>query len=98
MMTINPPGIRCPIDLFPRQEEEIKRLTQAINGVATTTKKIPYAESLIETVQVLLACEEYSETSLDCQLCRQISLLRRRTFCLVMKAGRMDEHRRHLSE
>ena len=91
------PNIDCPIALFPRQEEAMERLTQAINGVSTAAQKLPYAESLVETVNVLLACEEYDETSLDCQLCRQISQLRLSTFSLVIKAGRLDERRRRSS-
>ena len=88
------PNIDCPIELFPKQEEEITRLTQAVNGAPTAAQKLPYAESLVETVNVLLACEAYAETSLDCQLCRQISALRHQTFSLVIKAGQLDLRRR----
>jgi hypothetical protein len=87
-------NIHCPIDLFPRQETEVSRLTQAINQARTAADKAPWAEAMIETVDVLLACEAYDERSMDCRLCRQFSQLRRKTAEVVVKAGRLDERRR----
>ena len=82
-------SIRCPVGLFPRQEEEIGRLTQEINQARTAAEKAPWAQALIETVDVLLACEQYDEGSMDCRLCRNFSELRRKTAALVIKAGRL---------
>lgn len=82
-------SIRCPIGLFPRQEEEIARLTREINQAQTAAEKAPWAQTLIETVDVLLACEQYDERSIDCRLCRDFSELRRKTAALVVKAGRL---------
>jgi hypothetical protein len=87
-------GIQCPIDLFPRQEQEVIRLTQAINQACTASLKVPYAQALIEVVAVLLACESYDETSVDCNLCRQFSQLRYKTTSLIVKAGQLDESRK----
>jgi len=87
-------SIHCPIGLFPRQEEEIARLTQEINQARTAAEKAPWAQALIEAVDVLLACEQYDEESLDCRLCRNFSELRRKTAALVIKAGRLDDRRR----
>jgi hypothetical protein len=87
-------NIHCPIDLFPRQETEVSRLTEAINQARTAAGKVPFAEAMIETVHMLLACEAYDEGSMDCRLCRQFSQLRRKTAEVVVKAGRLDERRR----
>ena len=86
-------SIHCPIGLFPRQEEEIARLTQAINQARTAAEKAPWAQALIETVDVLLACEQYDEGSMDCRLCRNFSELRRKTAALVVEAGRLEDRR-----
>lgn len=82
--------IQCPIDLFSRQEEEIAHLTRAINQARTTDQKAPWAQELIEAVDVLLACEQYDQGSLDCRLCRNFSELRRKTAALVVKAMRLN--------
>ncbi|MBI3362510.1 MAG: hypothetical protein HY023_15520 [Chloroflexi bacterium] len=89
-----PTGIRCPIDLFPRQEAEIARLTQAINQAPTAAEKAPVAQAMIEVVDVLLACEQFDEQSTDCRLCRNFSQLRRKTADLIVKAGRLANSRR----
>jgi hypothetical protein len=82
--------INCPIDLFPRQEAEIARLTEAINAARTAEAKAPAAEALLEAVNVLLACEVYDEARLDCRLCRNFSELRAKTAGLVLQAGRLS--------
>lgn len=87
-------SIHCPIGLFPRQEEEITRFTQEINQARTAAEKAPWAQTLIEAVEVLLACEQYDEESLDCRLCHNFSELRRKTAALVIKAGHLDDRRR----
>jgi hypothetical protein len=86
-------SIQCPIGLFRRQEEEINRLAQEINQARTAAEKAPWAQALMEEVDVLLACEQYDEQSLDCRLCRNFSELRRKTAALVVKAGRLDVKR-----
>lgn len=86
-------SIHCPIGLFPRQEEEIARLTHEINQARTAAEKAPWAQALIEAVDVLLACEQYDGGSMDCRLCRNFSELRRKTAALVVKAGRLDVKR-----
>ena len=82
-------SIQCPIGLFRGQEEEINRVTQEINQARTAGEKAPWAQALIETVDVLLTCEQYDEGSMDCRLCRNFSELRRKTAALVIKAGRL---------
>jgi Mor family transcriptional regulator len=82
--------IQCPIDLFPGQEEEIAHLTRAINQARTVDQKAPWAQALFEAVEVLLACEQYDQGSLDCRLCRNFAELRRKTAALVIKAMRLS--------
>lgn len=87
-------SLDCPIDLFPRQEAEITRLTDSINQAPTAAEKAPWAQTLMEVVEILLDCQAYDEGGLNCRLCRQFSQLRRKTAELVVKAGRLDERRR----
>jgi hypothetical protein len=93
MKTNNQANIHCPIDLFPKQEDEINRLSQVVNLVQGAAQKAPYAQALIETVNVLLACKSYDENGLDCQLCRNFSQLRLKVYSLVVKAGHIDDRR-----
>jgi len=79
--------IQCPIDLVPKQEAEVARLTRAINRAPTAAEKSPWAQDLIKAVDVLLACEQYDQESQDCHLCRNFSQLRRKTAALVVKVG-----------
>ncbi|MBL7183775.1 MAG: hypothetical protein ISS50_04920 [Anaerolineae bacterium] len=79
-------GIRCP--RFSAQERICVGLTEQINAARTAVEKAARAEDLIEVVQELLDCEEYEEEeSLDCQYCRNVSLLRKKTAELVRKAS-----------
>lgn len=86
--------ISCPIGLFPRQEAEVEILTRSINQASGAAQKMPYAQSLIEVVDILLACESFSPDSEDCHFCRNFSELRRKTAALVVKAGQLDQRRR----
>ena len=98
-MNKNPQAnIHCPIDLFPKQEGEIGRLTQTINQVQGAAQKAPYALAMIDAVEVLLACQSYDQENLNCRLCRNISELRFKTYSLVAKAGRLDDSRRRSVE
>ncbi len=83
--------INCPIDLFSEQEEAIERLTQAINEAPSTEEKGARAQELLDAVNVLLDCEHYDETNKNCQLCREIAELRRKTAKLVIKASQLGE-------
>lgn len=82
-------GIQCPIDLFPKQEAEIERLTAAINRAPTAAEKAPVAQELLEAVDVLLACERYDAKDPNCRLCRNFSTLRKKTGTLIVKAARL---------
>jgi hypothetical protein len=85
--------INCPINLYSRQEEKIQRLTESINNAKSAAQKLPYAEALIEEVEVLLSCESFSEQNSNCQYCQNIAKLRKKTANLVIKAGRIEKRR-----
>lgn len=82
--------INCPIDLFPRQEAEIARLTEALNAARTAEAKAPPATAMLEAVNVLLACRACDEAIVDCRLCQNFSRLRAKTAGLILKAGRLS--------
>lgn len=86
-------GIHCPIGLFSKKEDEIVRLTGKINQARTAADKCPWAQALMESVQVLLTCEHYDEKLTDCNLCRGVSELRYKTAELVVKAGHLHSRR-----
>jgi hypothetical protein len=86
-------SIQCPIGLFRRQEEEINRLAQEINQARTAAEKVPWAQAMMEAVDVLLACEQYDKGSIDCSICRNFSELGHKTAALIVKAGRLDVKR-----
>lgn len=88
-MTGNRPSIRCPIGLFAEQENEISRLTLAINEAQTVGDKAPWAHELIQAVDVLLACEAYDESSSHCRLCRHFAELRGKAAGLVIRVGKL---------
>lgn len=83
--------IDCPVELFSEQEPKIERLTQAINQASSPEEKGTHAQDLLDAVNVLLDCEHYDETNENCQICRAIAKLRRKTARLVVKASHLDE-------
>jgi hypothetical protein len=84
-------SICCPIDLFPKKEAKIERLTEAINRAPTAAEKAPLAQDLIDVVDVLLACEAYDEENVNCRLCQNFSKLRRKTATLILKARGLEQ-------
>jgi hypothetical protein len=83
-------SILCPIDLFPQQEAEISRLTEAINQARTAAEKAPFAQALVEVAGVLLACNYHDQESMDCRLCRNLAGVRQRTAGLIVQVGRLS--------
>ncbi|MDP3787440.1 MAG: hypothetical protein Q8R05_07885, partial [Candidatus Omnitrophota bacterium] len=69
--------INCAI--FQKQEAVAKDITGKINATEGVTGKAFFAEELRKEVDVLLSCQDYKDTSLDCQNCRFIATLRKRT-------------------
>jgi hypothetical protein len=80
--------IECPIGLFGPQEVKIEALTKSLNAAPTLLEKAPFAQELMEEAGVLLACQSYDPTNVNCGLCRGFSELRMQTANLVMKMAR----------
>jgi hypothetical protein len=83
-MTPEQTGIRCA--KFQAQESLIAGLTHQINAAKTGTEKASEAKRLMEAVEVLLSCDDYSNKTPDCQYCRGFSQLRQKSAELILKA------------
>lgn len=79
------PQIDCPIDLFPKQEEKIRDLTQGINEAKRIRQKAELARALLAEVEVLLRCSAYDEGNGSCVSCQAISGVLRRTATLILE-------------
>ena len=77
----------CPV--FQKQESVIKDITNKINTIRGVTEKAVFAEELRKEVDVLLSCQDYKDTSLDCKNCRFIANLRKKTADLIIKAKKL---------
>ncbi len=83
--------IKCPIGLFHRVEIEVKDITQAMNTSSNAQEKAKFAEELRQVVTPLLNCTAYEASNINCQLCRQFSLLRDRTAALVCNVSQRNQ-------
>lgn len=79
--------IKCPLDVFDAQEENILRLTDAINKAPTITEKGDLANNLMEATEKLLTCPGQAE-NFNCKLCREFSRLRGNTAALIVSTVR----------
>ena len=57
--------ISCQV--FQKQEAVIKDITNKINAIEGVTGKAVFAEELRKEVDVLLSCQDYKDTSLNCK-------------------------------
>ena len=79
--------ISCRV--FQKQEAVAKDITNKINAIEGVTGKAVFAEELRKEVDVLLSCQDYKDTSLDCKNCHFIAALRRKTTNLIVKAKKL---------
>jgi len=79
--------ISCPT--FQKQEPAIEDITAKINRAKGVLEKAEFAEELQKEVDVLLSCPGFDSKSLDCENCRLIANLRKRTVGLIMKAKKL---------
>ena len=79
--------ISCPI--FQKQESVIKDITNKVNTIRGVTGKAVFAEELRKEVDVLLSCQDYKDTSLDCQNCHFIANLRKKTADIIIKTKKL---------
>jgi len=83
-MTAEQTGIKCA--KFQAQENVITGLTVQINAAKTGTEKASEAKRLMEAVEVLLSCDDYSDRPPDCRYCRSFSQLRQKSAGMIVKA------------
>ncbi|MBU4345754.1 MAG: hypothetical protein KKH29_00320 [Candidatus Omnitrophica bacterium] len=79
--------ISCPV--FQKQETAIKDITDKINKTERVQEKVRFAQELQKEVDVLLSCPDYKSESLDCESCRFLGELRKRTAELIIKAKKL---------
>lgn len=79
--------INCPT--FQKQEPVIEEITAKINRAKDVLEKAEFAQKLQEEVDVLLSCPDYDEKSTDCNNCRFIANVRKKTADLVIKARKL---------
>lgn len=75
-------GITC--GKFQTRESICATLTEQVNAAQSIGEKAAKAKELIEVAEELLACEEYEEASQECNYCRDLSLLRKKTATLIL--------------
>ena len=79
--------INCPT--FQKQETVAKDITNKINAIEGVIGEAVFAEELRKEMDVLLSCQDYKDTSLDCKNCHFIAALRRKTTDLIIKAKKL---------
>jgi len=79
--------ITCSI--FQKQEPAIADITAKINSAKGVLEKAEFAEELQQEVNVLLSCPDYNQESTDCNNCRFIANVRKKTADLIIKAKKL---------
>ena len=72
-------GVHCPIGLYEKHDDEITRLTQAINRSSTAVELARAAYDLRKHASVLLKCRAYDDNNVNCRICRDLSVWREKT-------------------
>ena len=80
-------SISCPI--FQKQEAVIKDITAKINATQGVAAKAVFAKELQKEVDVLLSCLDHKKESLECENCRFIANLRKKTADIIVKAEKL---------
>ena len=76
-------GVNCPIGLYEKYDDEITRLTQVIDQSSTAVEMAQAAHDLRRQVSVLLECRAHDENNVNCRICRDLSVWREKTACVV---------------
>ena len=79
--------ISCSV--FQKQEPVIKDITAKINSAKGVLAKAEFAEELQKELDVLLSCPDHNQESTDCNNCRFITNVRKKTADLVIKAKKL---------
>jgi hypothetical protein len=85
------PGENAKINCsaFQKQEPVIQDITAKINKAERVQEKATFAVELQEEVGMLISCSDYDKKSSDCENCRFIANLRKRTADLIIKAKKL---------
>jgi hypothetical protein len=75
--------------IFQKHEPVIKSITDKINQAIGVTKKAIFAEKLQKEVDVFLSCSDYNDKNSDCNNCRFIAGLRKKTANLIIKTKKL---------
>lgn len=81
--------ILCPAGVFARHEDEMRRLTDALNGARDLAAKAAVAVRLQAAAEELLACAERRADDVNCRLCQEFSRLRVNTATLIQRMARL---------
>ena len=79
--------ISCPA--FQKHEHVIENITAKLNEAEGVQEKAAFAVELQEEVGMLISCSDYDKKSSDCENCRFIANLRKRTADLIIKAKKL---------
>ncbi len=79
--------IHCPV--FQKQETVLRDIASKINAVEGVTGKAVLAEELRAEADMLLACQDFKEASLDCKNCRFVASLRKKTADIIIKMKKL---------
>ena len=82
-------GAKISCQVFQKQEAVIKDITNKINAIEGVTEKAVFAEELRKEADVLLSCQDYKDTSLECKNCHLIASLRKKTADIIIKAKKL---------
>lgn len=80
-------NISCGI--FQKQDLVIKNITDKINRSSRVREKAKFAEELQKETDALLSCQGFKNKSLECESCRFIANMRKRTAHLIIKAKKL---------
>jgi len=82
-------GARIDCPAFQKQETVLKDIASKINAIEGVTGKAALAEELRAEADVLLACQDFNEASLDCKNCRFVAGLRKKTAGIIIKMKKL---------
>jgi len=69
---------------FQEKELTVQKVTEGINQTQGQ-EKLKWAKKLEAEVEPLLTCEDYDSKNLECQSCRLISQIRKKTAKVIIK-------------
>ena len=78
-------SVDCPISIFEGEENEVRRITEAINATKDIAEKERYAKMMLEELGILLSCRAHNERDENCTRCHRISSLRKTGADVVLK-------------